>query len=74
MVDLQSSNVDGNVDNYLLNLCSIPLTIIVRLVFHKKKPPMNVQHVYTVSCLHYIIIHGLAYCPIHVVFISCYVI
>ena len=25
-----SSNVDGHVDNYLLMLCSMPLTIIVR--------------------------------------------
>ena len=32
-----SSNVDGHVDNYLLILCSIPLTIIVRLVFNIKK-------------------------------------
>ena len=29
-----SSNVDGHVDNYLLMLCSMPLTIIVRLVFN----------------------------------------
>ena len=37
-----SSNVDGHVDNYLLMLCSMPLTIIVRLVFNiKKNPAMN---------------------------------
>ena len=30
------SNVDGHVDNYLLILCSMPLTIIVRLVFNIK--------------------------------------
>ena len=33
MVDFQSSNVDGHVDHYILILCSMPLTIIVRLVF-----------------------------------------
>ena len=32
-----SSDVDGHVDNYLLMLCSMPLTIIVRLVFNIKK-------------------------------------
>ena len=32
-----SSNVDGHVDNDLLILCSMPLTIIVRLVFNIKK-------------------------------------
>ena len=30
MVDFQSSNVDGHVDNDLLILCSMPLTVIVR--------------------------------------------
>ena len=40
-----SSNVDGHVDNYLLVLCSMPLTIIVRLVFNIKKPCYE-QHVY----------------------------
>ena len=34
MVDFQSSNVDGHVDNDLLILCSMPLTIIVRLAFN----------------------------------------
>ena len=34
MVSRLSSNVDGHVDNYLLILCSQPLTIIVRLVFN----------------------------------------
>ena len=29
-----SSNVDGHVDTYLLIFCSMPLTIIVRLVFN----------------------------------------
>ena len=29
-----SSNVDGHMDNYLLILCSMPLCIIVRLVFN----------------------------------------
>ena len=38
MVARLSSNVDGHVlDNYLLILCSMPLTIIVRLVFNIKK-------------------------------------
>ena len=37
-----SCNVDGHVDNYLFILCSMPLTIIVRLVFNiKKNPAMN---------------------------------
>ena len=36
-----SSNVDGHVDNYLLILCSMPLTIIVRLVFNIENPAMN---------------------------------
>ena len=36
-----SSNVDGHVDNYLLILCSMPLSIIVRLVFNIKKTDMN---------------------------------
>ena len=36
MVSRLSSNVDGHVDNYLLMLCSMPLTI-VRLVFNIKK-------------------------------------
>ena len=37
-----SSNVDGHVDNYLLMLCSMPLTIIIRLVLkYKKKPAMG---------------------------------
>ena len=36
-----SSNVDGHVDNYLLILCSMPLSIIVRLVFNIKNPDMN---------------------------------
>ena len=33
MVDFQNVNVDGHADNYLLILCSVPLTI-VRLVFN----------------------------------------
>ena len=36
-----SSNVDSHVDNYLLILCSMPLSIIVRLVFNIKKTDMN---------------------------------
>ena len=36
MVSRLSSNVDAHVDNYLLMLCSMPLTIIVRLVFNIK--------------------------------------
>ena len=66
-----SSNVDGHVDNYLLMLCSMPLTIIVRLVFNIKKTCYE-QHVYK-----YIIQfeHSLAYCPIdvyiHILFSYC---
>ena len=43
-----SSNVDGHVDNYLLMLCSMPLTIIVRLVFNIKNKTCYdyEQHVY----------------------------
>ena len=45
-----SSNVDGHVDNYLLMLCSMPLTIIVRLVFNiKKKPAMGNSSVMDVA-------------------------
>ena len=32
-----SSNVDGHVENDILILCSMPLTIIIRLVFDIKK-------------------------------------
>ena len=40
-----SSNVDGHVDNYVLMLCSMLLTILVRLVFNIKKTCYE-QHVY----------------------------
>ena len=63
-----SSNVDGHVDNYLLMLCSMPLTILVRLVFNVKKPAMYNMFI------HYPV-HSLAYCPIdvyiHILFSYC---
>ena len=68
-----SSNVDGHVDNYLVMLCSMSHTIVVRNVNNKKKTAMN-----HMTCLHYPV-HCLAYCPIYVYihmlcFILCYVI
>ena len=72
MVDFQSSNVDGRVDNDLLNLCSMLLTIIVRLVLNIKKTATG----YMNNMLIHYPVHCLAYCPINVltVFILCYVI
>ena len=71
-----SSNVDGHVDNYLLMLCSMPLTIIVRLVFNiKKKPAMSMNNMFintlssSLSCL---LPHRCIHT--HIVFILCYVI
>ena len=64
-----SSNVDGHVDNYLLMLCSMPLTIIVRLVFNKKKTAMNNMFINTLSsslsCL-------LPHRCIHVIYTYCF--
>ena len=55
------SNVDGHVDNYLLILCSMPLTIIVRLVFNIKKTCYEQHDMF----IHYPV-RCLAYCPIDV--------
>ena len=57
-----SFNVDGHVDNDLLILCSMPLTIIVRLVFNIKT--CYEQHNMFINTL--ASVHCLAYCPIDV--------
>ena len=68
-----SSNVDGYVDNYLLMLCSMPLTIIVRLVFNIKNPAMNNMFINTLSSsLSCLLPHRCIHT--HIVFILCYVI
>ena len=71
-----SSNVDGHVDNYLLMLCSMPLTIIVRLVFNiKKTRTMNNMFINTLSSsLSCLLPHRCIQCHTHIVFILCYVI
>ena len=60
MVDFQSSNAYGHVDNDLLIVCSMfhmPLTIIVKLVYNLKKKTCYEQDVeyiidyYSLSCL-----------------------
>ena len=74
MVDL-SSNVDGHVDNYLLILCSMPLAIIVTLVFNIKENYYEQHDIHFINTLSTSLSCLLSHICIHtyIVFILSYV-